>query len=109
VALVAPRRPHRTGHRVARPQLAAADLRRRDIHVVARLAGGVGVHPHEAAPVWQHVEHAGGGLLLGERLFLDLRLLLDRVGLFFFLLLFRFVLGGGRLGLGGRLIAQLPR
>jgi hypothetical protein len=76
VALVAAWGPHRAAQLVAGAQLAAADLGRRDVDVVARLAGGV--EAQEAGAVREHVEHARGDLLVGD-LVLHLGLLLDHV------------------------------
>ena len=72
--LVAPGPPGRAAQLVAGAQLAAPDLGRRDVHVVARLAGRV--HSNEAAAVRQHVQDAGGDLLVGDLVLDDLRLLL---------------------------------
>src|SRR5215207_725338 len=74
MALVAARAAGRTAHLVAGAQLAAADLGRRDIDVLARLAAGI--HAHEAAAVGQHVEHTGRDRLVGDLVLHDLRLLL---------------------------------
>jgi hypothetical protein len=76
VSIVAPGRPNRPGDLVARAQLAAADLRRRDVDVVARLARRI--DPNEAAAVGEHVEHAGGDLLVRDLVLHDLGLLLAR-------------------------------
>ncbi len=70
------RRAGRTGtaELVAGAELAAPDLGRGDVHVVAGVHRRV--HAHEAAAVGQDVEHAGGDLLLGHRLVHHLGLLL---------------------------------
>src|SRR3954447_17761606 len=60
--LVAPRRTHGTGDVVARPQLAAADLCRRDVDVLARLPVRLGAD--EAAPVRQYVQDAAAEVFL---------------------------------------------
>jgi hypothetical protein len=68
MALVAARRPHRALDLVAGPQLAAADLRRRDVDVLGRVRERL--RPHEAASVGKDVEHAAahlGVLVVGVR------------------------------------------
>src|SRR5437764_3963745 len=61
MALVAPRRAHGALDLVARAELAAPDLRRRHVHVVARVRERVG--PHEAAAVREDVEDPRAGVL----------------------------------------------
>src|SRR3954454_16993102 len=60
--LVAPRRAHGAGDVVTRPQLAAADLCRRDVDVLARLP--VRLRTDEAAPVRQYVQDAAAEIFL---------------------------------------------
>jgi hypothetical protein len=73
VALAAPRLPGRAGDAIAGAELAAPDLRRRDVDVPLRLAHAA--QPQEAVALRYAVEHAGDllGLDLGLR---RLRLLL---------------------------------
>ena len=62
VALGPARRPHRAAQLVTGAQLAAADLRRRHVHVVVRVLEHL--YAQEAAAVRQDVEDAGAGLAL---------------------------------------------
>ena len=90
MSLVAPRRPHRATDLIAGTQLAAPDLRGRDVRLVT-------ASTHEAAAVGQDVEHAGD-----ETLVLGGRLVFGRG-------LFGGVLLHGRLVLNGLLVAvRLP-
>src|SRR3954451_14905401 len=66
MTLVAPRRAYGSGDLVAGTQLTAADLRRGDVHVLARLPVRLGAD--EATPVRQHVEDAAAHVLLALRL-----------------------------------------
>src|SRR4051794_28405305 len=80
MSFVAARRPHGSGDLVAGAQLAAADLRRRHVDILARLA--VRLRTDEAAAVGQHVQDAAAHVLLALRLLVAaLRLTLVLLGL----------------------------